>query len=692
MKNEKVVLICESTGTNLDVVDKNNYRLEGIFAVFDKENNNHRIYEWNEYKPHMNYLQDQIKKNKLVGELDHPDKFDISLQNVSHIVEKLWYDEKENVLKGQIRLLDTDPNGMNARKLLDAGFPLGISSRAAGTVQENKKVRLNKVFTYDLVCSTGFQGADLERITESVGFNPEDYSKEPTLTLLNESLGIDNNNIKVYDVTDQYPEYLTGSEIIDQIGIESYIKQYIVGERGKDRIKNESEIYNKNNAKNMKDTSNFVSIDEMHKYSLHVKEEVSRIDKTLQSISESISKIVTGDDTSKDEKILALEKEISKLRKDSLDLSEKMSTVYKWSEEISKDHNYLVEYTEKIAEDHNHLVNYAEKIAEDHNYLTNYTEKIAEDHNYLANYAEKIAEDHNYVASYVDDKIRPLLENTINYAEMVAEKANIGMNYVEDVIVNELHKTQEYVNDVLVEKLNVLWNYSEYLGEKANEVTSYAEYLGENAATKEDLESVIGYTELVAESVKSLKVNESKNTTINENATVNRYTSLNEKIDNLLHSIKTEKINENKFLGNLTNEQQKRFINFTDVQKEQFEKSLNPAMNQEQIQMMFESISTPKILSNEERWLAAMPENVKPLWESVTPELKERIFRNAQLYNFNNDYAVKHYWNSKISLLGGQNDTTLIKESTQNELEDEKVKTLGYGSDYIKSIFEKMGN
>ena len=81
---------------------KNNgheYVLEGIAAVFGKENNNNRIYEENEYLPHLDYLKEKISQKRLLGELDHPEKFDVSLKNISHLVEDLNYDKGNRCLK-----------------------------------------------------------------------------------------------------------------------------------------------------------------------------------------------------------------------------------------------------------------------------------------------------------------------------------------------------------------------------------------------------------------------------------------------------------------------------------------------------------------------------------------------------------------------------------------------------------------
>jgi len=119
--------ICEKSNTNLSVKKNDGaYNLEGIAAVFGEENNNHRIYEEAEYLPHLEYLHKKIRENRLVGELDHPEKFDISLKNISHIIESLEYDKPNHQLKIRVKLLDRMPHGEMAKALVDAGVPLSI--------------------------------------------------------------------------------------------------------------------------------------------------------------------------------------------------------------------------------------------------------------------------------------------------------------------------------------------------------------------------------------------------------------------------------------------------------------------------------------------------------------------------------------------------------------------------------------
>src|SRR3989304_431626 len=194
---EQLVLILERSGSNLEVrKEDNDYILEGIAAIFGEENNNHRIYEEKEYLPHLEYLIEKIKQNRLVGELDHPEKFDVSLKQISHKIEKLEYVKESRQLKIRVRLLDT-PTGKIAKTLVDAGVPISISSRAAGTVSENKKVKIKKIFTYDLVADPGFEKAQLERICESANYELESARKNSVvngLKEISESFGLNDQN------------------------------------------------------------------------------------------------------------------------------------------------------------------------------------------------------------------------------------------------------------------------------------------------------------------------------------------------------------------------------------------------------------------------------------------------------------------------------------------------------------------
>ena len=118
----------------------------------------------------------------------------------------LNHDKANREIKIKVRLLDT-PAGQIAKKLVDAGVPLSISSRAAGAVGNDKKVQIKKIFTYDLVADPGFQDAQLERVYESAGYSFQEFfemrnnSVLSDLICMTESLGLENEStVKVYKV------------------------------------------------------------------------------------------------------------------------------------------------------------------------------------------------------------------------------------------------------------------------------------------------------------------------------------------------------------------------------------------------------------------------------------------------------------------------------------------------------------
>ena len=171
--DKNVVLIVENVGENLTVKNSTPHItvLEGVCAVFGSMNNNNLVYEKDEYLLHLGYLKDKISKKQLVGDLDHPPHFDITLKSASHIIEGLEYDggNKVNI---KLRILENTPNGKIAKALLDGGVRLSISSRAAGQVLNEGKVKLHRIFTYDLVGEPGFTEAILkETVSESLKSN-----------------------------------------------------------------------------------------------------------------------------------------------------------------------------------------------------------------------------------------------------------------------------------------------------------------------------------------------------------------------------------------------------------------------------------------------------------------------------------------------------------------------------------------
>jgi predicted transcriptional regulator len=176
---KKKGIIYETLGSTaqMRVVESGNdgeMLLHGVFGVCGIKNGNNRIYEKSNYGKMVNILQEQMKSEAVLGELEHPNTMNITLENVSHKIEEIQMNE-DGTVTGTIRLLDT-PKGKIAKAIIAGGCPLYISSRGAGNIDESGHVTLTMLKTYDLVGTPGFsqakltlkQGQKFEALNESL--------------------------------------------------------------------------------------------------------------------------------------------------------------------------------------------------------------------------------------------------------------------------------------------------------------------------------------------------------------------------------------------------------------------------------------------------------------------------------------------------------------------------------------------
>lgn len=371
MDNNKVLLILERAQGNLQVnKDSGDYVLEGIFTQFGVENNNKRIYEEKEYLPHLGYLKKQIAENRLMGELDHPEKFEVSLQKVSHVVESLEYDSKKRQIVGRVRLLNT-PAGQIAKNLVDSGIPVSISSRAAGTVNESKKVEIKRIFTYDLVAHPGFENAQLSRVNESFGLESDD-------------------NIQIFDATDW------NAPMFEDTATEKVEKP------------NEKDNSNMNN-------NNYVTEEAMQRYSILLKEEFANITKAIDELRNS---------NTADNKVAELEEKFESLKNYANHLSEEITNNREYSNYLGEQLNSSINYTEvEVGKKLDQVIEYmnvevtphVQSLIEHNDHIVNGLNEHIEYTEEKASIIEKLIEHNDYLASEI--------EKNRSYAEFIAENA-----------------------------------------------------------------------------------------------------------------------------------------------------------------------------------------------------------------------------------------------------------------------------
>ena len=610
-KNDKVVLILERSSENLKSTrDGNDVVLEGIFAQFGIVNNNDRIYEEEEYLPHLKYLQKKIDEKRLIGELDHPEKFDISLSKISHVIEKLDYDKEKRCIKGRVRILDT-PQGRIAKELVESGVPISISSRAAGLVESNKKVKIKKIFTYDLVADPGFENAVLSK--------------------MNESLGILNENVAIYDMTASYPDLL-------------------------EEFSNE-----KNDDKKINTDMEYVTADELNTYSLILKEEIEEIHKKLSSISE-------GQNSELSEKVQKMNESVEKLQKyvnylaNTVDqslqfgahVSESLDKTIEYVNYVAKTLDESIQFTNYVADKTNESINYGEYLKEQIEKGINYSEYLKECIELGVSYSEYVAEKANKGIEY-SEYVAEQANKGIKYTEYVAEKANESLTTLNEKADKSIKYT-EYVSEKLVTELKDTISYTDYLAESLNKGIAYSEYVGEQTQHLAD------YTEFSLNEGTGKKVSTEK---IVE-STVD-YSNIDQKIDELLKSVKKQKIDEAN-------------IKLEEAKKQNVSEALNESSQQASDKELAKILNDGK--NKPLNWLADAPEEYKQIWESLDTRVKETINAQSLSYRLETAYQIKNFWDTHAS--------AVIAKASKSEpvkpLNETELPKLGYNEKYLEQV------
>ena len=581
------VLIVENVGEKLQVSNSSSAGtiLEGVCAVFGQMNNNRRVYEKSEYLPHLSYLQDKITKRQLVGTVDHPQHFEPKLSEASHIIEALSYDGGDKV-HIKVRLLENTPHGKLAKALLDGGVQLSVSSRAAGQVSESGYVKLQRIFTYDLVGEPGFTEAvlrktvseslksDFSMITESYNTMKENsYIHRSGLMDISESLNFA-DNFKVYKI----------NKLENSSGIQF---QGTLQEQ-----------------KNNNTMAEFVTKDQMDKYSEVLKTQFNGIKKELKN-HKSVLESAQSNGTNNNSELVGFVNY----------LAESLEGVINFTDYLSHKLNESVRYTEHVAETTNNSIEYSTYLGEKLNQSVNYQEYVAERVNQSINYAEYIKES---------------LNNSIKYQNYIAEELDKGLQYVE-YVAEGTNRSIEF-GEYLSENINLNRDYSQYLAETVGKTIGYAEYIAESleGGTTVGKRNILGAVGKLDES--------------------NSIDSLISKVDQVITEVNdksSKAVLESKypFLKVMGEANKKSFFGLESNTKQAIVEALNGSVwfNENDIAGIMEAVVNHKE-QDIPKYIRFMPAEYKPTWNEMNEAEKSRIHAKSQLYTVNTPYQVKAFW------------------------------------------------
>ena len=444
--------------------------LGGTFTEFNIKNRNDRIYTAEKFLPHLQELltrKDQL--GVIYGEFDHPDVFDTSLSRVSHTIEKAFYVKETNVVKGEIRLLNTHW-GKEAKALVNDGCPIFVSSRAAGITESDGTVTVKRLFTYDAVADPGFSSARMEvkSLNESLGFN-------------------ETANFRVYDISDESKinelfqmnkdEFVTKKQMLEY---SNYLTEEI--EKFKTNI---------NDAIKGKGDFDPAKLESMLGYYEKLQENQTKMTKYLDYLAEKVQIVVNEN--------VELKKTTTDLIKHNDYLAENLEKLGNYTEYVAENVDKSIDYAKYIAETLDKNIDFSEYIAEHVDKNIKYSEYLAENLDKSIDYSEYIAES---------------LDNSIAYAEYIAENLDSSIEYSEYLAEN-LDNSIVY-SEYIAENLDNNIAYSEYIAEHVDNNISYSEYIAENLDDAmaysnyiaEGLDKTIESSKRLTEQLKSGKINE----------------------------------------------------------------------------------------------------------------------------------------------------------------------------------------
>ena len=622
---EKRVLVVERSGSDISYSNEtvtNNLGkqeesivLTGIFTTFNQKNRNGRIYESADFLPHIEALKESIKNHTLLGELDHPHGFEISLTNASHVIESLDYDPQRNVVVGKIRLLNT-AKGKDAQALVRDGIPLHISSRAAGTVDESGHVKLQQLFTYDLVADPGFANAVLSRVNEGVDSNPISDESRRILTEMKEKYEKLNEGLNLIQSSDDCEIYETNTELLPEPGQEGFkTDRFGAAQQNQNANKRaiNGTIDDTNNNNNM-DNGKYISFEDFQKYT----ENLSEIIADLQS---AIANYKTELDSVKKEKegIKPTETFEDGKTDNSAIAALVADEVNAKVSEVQEKYNNLKKYTMYLAEQLDKSISHQDYIVENANDILKKQDEIIKHNNYIVDNLNDTIGYQNYIAE--------MLDKSIDYSNMLAEEQNKNIAH----------------SDYLVEKMNQMIRHQDYIAESCNNIIEEGNKLNEkfeqlkshNNYIVENMNNIVAHNDYIVESINSKEENalNEENKVVREN---NKPTE-NQKPEQKTDENKEEKFNSKKYQSEIN----EKLGNLISTVKTHYEETKKKEV--EQIAESKKAIEN----SNEFMLVNYIPERLKEKWANLSDERKQEILAESKMLVIKDANTATYFWNTR---------------------------------------------
>ena len=730
---KKNVLIVEHNPNSLKPINEsasvNKYILGGTFTEFGVKNRNERVYTWEKFQPALVELNERITTMGVYGEFDHPDTFDTSLKNASHMVTLASYNESANNITGKIKLLN-NRWGKEARSLIDDNCPLFVSSRAAGITEANGEVTLKKLFTYDIVADPGFASAKVECLNESCGYSTDTNFRIYEMSdesKINELFEMNKNDMVTKQQLAEYSEYL-----VEQI---SSTKKKI------------NSVMKKGNLEPKK-------LEELLSYYEGMQNDQSKVTQYLDYLAENLQ-IVVNQNKALKESNEKLEKTTTKLIEHNDYLAENLEKSIGYSNYLAENVDKSIQYGEYVAEQLDKSIDYSNYIAENldksiefSDYLSEnlnksieYSDYLSENLNKSIEYSEYIAENvdtniaySEYIAEHLDDGlaytdyIAEQLDKSIGYSKMIAEKLNtdfksskvfenleeeemeefpmpdtVGLEEFEeeeeDMIdpdgedfVNQIESGEEDMMDEEDPNCRVVCDDDEEEGMEddidPDQIIDDEESIEntpelDDVVMDEDPEMMEEEEELVGESLEEDEDEDCED--------CEEESDLTKSIDKLIEEAKkreASKTNEHNFLKFLNKSQIDSFYNLGQEDQEVVIAHINEKggyfSTNDVLKLINEALSS-KEESLEDRLVRLMPDNVKETWGQISESAKSSILTQARLHPNSkwNDETIEHFWLTR--------KFPIIKENRELlEKEDKLIQEDKLSEDSFNQIMERF--